>query len=62
MKRVLIWNGIDYKVVSVEKFQKNVGVFRGYVVSRRLFVTVLDSKENSSEIKLKVNQLDNKYF
>lgn len=39
---IFIWNGIEYKVVADEEFKENAEHFRGYVISRRLFVTLLN--------------------
>lgn len=55
VKMVFIWNGIDYKMVDDEEFGKNATGFRGYVVSRRLLVSL--SKSGRSESTAKVNKI-----
>lgn len=46
LKMRFFWNGIQYKWIEEEKFNKNPENYPGYVIVRRLFVSALKSHQD----------------
>lgn len=44
-----VFDGIEYKRVDDEEFEKNTESYRGYVVARRLFISLL--KPDQAEVR-----------